>query len=45
MEGIGRTGPKRVLAERLLAAMVAEADRLGVAMAVAVCDAGGTWSR
>jgi uncharacterized protein GlcG (DUF336 family) len=38
---ITRTGPSRRLAERLVAAMIAESDRLAVAMALAVCDAGG----
>lgn len=39
--GIGRTGPERELAEHLIAAAIAEAERLGAAMAVAVCDSGG----
>lgn len=38
---IGRTGPSLALAERLVRAGVAAAERLGAPMAVAVCDAGG----
>lgn len=38
---IGRAGPARELAESLVAAAVAEAERLGAPMAVAVCDSGG----
>ncbi len=38
---VGRTGPGRELAEGLVAAALAEAERLGVPMAVAVCDSGG----
>lgn len=38
---VGRTGPSRVLAERLVAAAIAEAERMNVAMAIAVCDSGG----
>jgi len=38
---IGRTGPSYHLAERLVGAALAEAEGLGVPMAVAVCDSGG----